>query len=179
VNYWAGFAVDVVGIAVFLVQGIRTSDPWPLAPCLTAALGYGAWTLWEYHVHRFLFHEAWSPFVQAHLAHHAAPRGTIGLPFFAAVGIAGLLYASCRLVMPPSHAYFFTAGAYLGWLYYGILHHVEHATDLSLASYRRLRRHHLVHHAKMASNFGVSTTAWDRLFGTHLDRSSGSRRDVS
>jgi sterol desaturase/sphingolipid hydroxylase (fatty acid hydroxylase superfamily) len=164
---------------VFLVLGFRASGAWPVATCATAVLGYGAWTLWEYNVHRFLFHEAWSPLIHGHLAHHAAPRHTIGLPFFVAIAIAGLLYAACRLAMPVPHAYFFTAGAYLGWLYYGILHHVEHATDLSLPSYRRLRRHHLVHHARMSSNFGVSTTVWDRLFGTRLDRSPGSRRDVS
>jgi sterol desaturase/sphingolipid hydroxylase (fatty acid hydroxylase superfamily) len=101
------------------------------------------------------------------------------LPFFVAFLIAAALLAACRLAMPDPHPYFFVAGAYLGWLYYGILHHVEHCTDLSLSSYRRLRRHHLLHHAMISTNFGVSTTLWDRLFGTYRERRSGSRRDGS
>src|SRR5437899_3273678 len=52
------------------------------------------------------------------------------MPFFVAFGIAATLFAVCWLVMPMPYPYFFVAGAYLGWLCYGILHHVEHVADL-------------------------------------------------
>jgi sterol desaturase/sphingolipid hydroxylase (fatty acid hydroxylase superfamily) len=179
INYWTGFAVDVAGIAVFLVLGLRAGGQVPVAACLMFVLGCGAWTLWEYYVHRFLFHEEWSPFASGHLAHHVAPQRAIGLPFFVAFALASMLFAACRLVLPAPYPYFFVAGAYLGWFYYGILHHLEHATDLSFARYRRLRRHHFAHHSVMSTNFGVSTTVWDRVFGTHRERQSGARREAA
>jgi sterol desaturase/sphingolipid hydroxylase (fatty acid hydroxylase superfamily) len=179
VNYWAGFVVDAVGVALFLALGLRASGPVPLTPCLAALLGWGVYTFCEYYAHRYLFHEPWSPFAHDHLAHHAAPRRTIGQPFFSPIVIAVVLCGACQWVLPGPHAYLFVAGAYLGWLYYGTLHHVEHAADFSLASYRRLRRHHLLHHAAMSTNFGVSTTLWDRVFGTHLERPRARCRDIA
>jgi len=170
INYWAGFVVDIAGVALFLTLGLRAGGANSLARFTVVALGYCGWTLFEYNVHRFLFHGEWSPLAPGHLAHHAAPRRTIGMPFFVAFGIAATLFAVCWLAMPMPYPYFFVAGAYLGWLCYGILHHVEHVADLSLRPYRSLRRHHLAHHRAMSTNFGVSTTSWDRLFGTHLGR---------
>jgi sterol desaturase/sphingolipid hydroxylase (fatty acid hydroxylase superfamily) len=175
-NYWAGFGVDAVGILAFVGVGMRPGVPPAPATCAALLLGGATWTLWEYYVHRFLFHEAGSPFASGHLAHHEAPRDAIGLPFFVAFLLASLLFAGCRLVLPDPYPCFFVAGAYLGWLYYGILHHVEHATDFRFAPYRRLRRHHFVHHGAMSTNFGVSTTFWDRLFGTHSERRRGPAR---
>jgi hypothetical protein len=133
INYWAGFVVDIAGVALFLTLGLRAGGANSLARFTSVALGYCGWTLFEYNVHRFLFHGEWSPLAPGHLAHHAAPRRTIGLPFFVAFGIAATLFAVCWLAMPIPYPYFFVVGAYLGWLSYGILHHVEHVADLSAA----------------------------------------------
>jgi sterol desaturase/sphingolipid hydroxylase (fatty acid hydroxylase superfamily) len=49
------------------------------------------------------------------------------------------------------------------------VHHVQHhrGDDLSLVGYfRRHERHHHLHHHRQVVNFGISTTMWDRLFGT-------------
>lgn len=174
INYWAGFAVDVVGVALFLHLGARSGEIRPATAAAALGFGYLGWTLFEYGVHRFLFHGRWTALASGHLAHHASPRRTIGLPFFLAFAIALALFGLSSLMMPRAYAFFAVAGAYLGWLYYGILHHAEHATDLSLQPYRDLRRHHLLHHASMSANFGVSTTCWDHVFGTHV--ATGGRR---
>lgn len=176
INYWAGFGVDAVGVAVFLYFGARSTDAHATAAAAAVALGYLGWTLFEYGVHRFLFHGRWPALASGHLAHHAAPRRTIGLPFFLALAIALALFGICSRIMPEPYAFFAVAGAYFGWLSYGILHHAEHATDLSLSPYRHLRRHHLLHHASMSANFGVSTTCWDHVFGTHV--ATGGRHDT-
>lgn len=179
VNYWAGFAVDAVAVVGFLGGALAVGHATPWAAVATVALGYLAWTLWEYNVHRFLFHRRWSPFARGHLAHHTTPRRTIGLPFFVAFALACTLFAACRLVLPRPYPYYFVTGAYAGWLAYGVLHHVEHVTDLALPRYRRLRRHHFMHHAAMSTNFGVSTTLWDRVFGTFEARHSRPRHIAS
>jgi 4-hydroxysphinganine ceramide fatty acyl 2-hydroxylase len=168
-NYWTAFALDVAGVALFLVLGLRASGAHPVAAVTVAALGYLGWTLFEYHVHRFVFHGPWSPLAADHLAHHAAPRRTIGLPVFTAPAIAGGLFVVCwRLKMPMPYPYLFVAGAYFGYLYYAVLHHLEHMMDLPLHPYRCLQRHHIQHHGVVSANFGVSTTCWDRLFRTYL-----------
>jgi len=171
-NYWAGFMVDVAGVVVFLAMGLgeRAAASWLLA-LAAGSLGYLWWTLFEYLVHRFVFHGRWTVVSASHLAHHADPARAIGLPFFVAFLVALTLYGTSRLVLPMPYPYFFVAGAYFGWLCYGILHHVEHAIDIPLMRYRHLRRHHLVHHGAGTTNYGVTTTCWDQLFGTQVRRS--------
>jgi 4-hydroxysphinganine ceramide fatty acyl 2-hydroxylase len=168
INYWAAYAVDAAGVGLFVALGLRAGGAHPVAALVVASLGYVGWTLFEYNVHRFLFHGPWRPLSASHLAHHAVPRATIGLPVFTAPAIAVGLFAACSSKMPMPYPYLFVAGAYFGYLWYAILHHLEHVLELSLLPYRRLRRHHIDHHGTVSANFGVSTTCWDRLFRTHL-----------
>jgi sterol desaturase/sphingolipid hydroxylase (fatty acid hydroxylase superfamily) len=60
-------------------------------------------------------------------------------------------------------------GLYAGYNYFALVHHWQHhrGNDLACVAYwRRLERLHHLHHHRQVVNFGISTTMWDRLFGT-------------
>jgi sterol desaturase/sphingolipid hydroxylase (fatty acid hydroxylase superfamily) len=60
-------------------------------------------------------------------------------------------------------------GLYAGYNYFALVHHLQHhrGKDLEGVAYlRRLERLHDLHHHRQVVNFGISTTIWDRLFGT-------------
>jgi hypothetical protein len=62
-----------------------------------------------------------------------------------------------------------TVGLYAGYNYFALVHHLQHhrGKDLEGVAYlRRLERLHDLHHHRQVVNFGISTTIWDRLFGT-------------
>jgi len=58
---------------------------------------------------------------------------------------------------------------YVGYNYFALVHHLQHhrGKDLAGVAYLpRLERLHALYHHRQVVNFGISTTIWDRLFGT-------------
>jgi sterol desaturase/sphingolipid hydroxylase (fatty acid hydroxylase superfamily) len=50
------------------------------------------------------------------------------------------------------------------------VHHLEHSIRITALPYRWMPRRwavHAVHHRLVGTNFGVTTSLWDRVFGTH------------
>lgn len=139
------------------------------------ALGLGVWTLAEYLIHRFGFHHF--PGLRAvHLEHHAEPNGLHGSPTLVTVLVfAGLAFGPLWYVIGLQSAAAGTAGLMLGYLaYVGVHYAVHHVTGLGprwmgprlRSGLRDLIRAHAVHHHQFTHNFGVTTTLWDRVFGT-------------
>jgi sterol desaturase/sphingolipid hydroxylase (fatty acid hydroxylase superfamily) len=135
------------------------------------ALGYAAWTLIEYLMHRFVFHH-FPVFTAMHLAHHESPHDLIGTPtiitlaafgmlvFWPAFDFAGLAQA-CAL----------TAGMMSGYLAYVSVHYIVHNIgSRGWPWLKRLIRLHAIHHHDIHHNFGVTTDFWDRVFGTMARR---------
>lgn len=145
-----------------------------------------AWTASEYAIHRFVGHGRKrerpssllerltlpglaAEFNAEHLAHHATPSyfaPTSRKILAAAVGIPTVAAALAPLVgvrRASSFALGFTAmyGAY------EILHRRIHTHPPTGPYGRWARRHHLYHHHKTPrANHGVTSAAWDALFGT-------------
>ena len=136
------------------------------------AAGAVAWTATEYLLHRFAMHEMKGRGMASreHLKHHAdvtyyAPATAKALS--AAAYTAVVLPASWRLVGRRQGVAFTTGlvGTYFG---YEVLHRRTHTHPPATAYGRRMRRSHLQHHfGSPRRNHGVTTTAWDRLFGTY------------
>ena len=134
-------------------------------------LGLLVWTLAEYLIHRYGFHHV-PGLKAAHLAHHADPTGLHGSPTVVSVLVfAVLALAPLWYLIGLSSAAAGTAGLMLGYLAYVGVHYAVH----NLASLgpgwirpqvRGLVRAHAVHHHQSRFNFGVTTTLWDRVFGT-------------
>lgn len=133
--------------------------------------GYGFWTLAEYLVHRFVLHHV-PMFSAVHNAHHDAPRELIGTPTVLSVAVF-----FCSAFLPVAEFYGVRpAGAWLagllsGYLSYAAIHYaVHHLGSGGYGLVKRLKRQHGVHHHRNGNcNFGVTTSLWDRLFGTLAD----------
>ena len=83
--------------------------------------------------------------------------------------IASLIFSLFYFMMGSS-VYVYFPGFLLGYLIYGTMHFAIHAWNPPYRWMKPLwRNHHLHHYKNEQQGFGVSTTLWDRLFGTMFD----------
>jgi 4-hydroxysphinganine ceramide fatty acyl 2-hydroxylase len=168
-NYWVGMLSDVAAALAFLALGLhRFSGPWLVAGGI-AVLGFMSCGLLEYVVHRWVLHGPPSMARRGHARHHADPKALISTPLFVIMTAALGLWGLFGLVLPVGLAALLVFGLYAGYNYFALVHHWQHHRrhDLSCAAYwGRLERLHHLHHHRPTVNFGISTTIWDRLFGT-------------
>lgn len=153
-----------------------------LLPALALALAGGlAWTLFEYVLHRFVFHwragSAWGRRLVflMHGCHHNQPDDPLRavMPPLASVPLAALLFGLTLMAMPMPWAGAFFVGFLVGYVHYDLTHWACHQAEPRTAWGRRLKRHHLRHHYAVADgNWGVGTPLWDRVFGTRLGTKS-------
>lgn len=135
------------------------------------------WTLFEYIMHRFVFHlvaeseRAKKIIYVMHGNHHHFPRDKerLFMPPVPSLIIASILFSIFYVLMGPS-AFVFFPGFMLGYLMYGSMHYAIHAWNPPFKWMKPLwRNHHLHHYKNDHRGFGVSTTIWDRVFGTMFD----------
>jgi len=168
-SYYSDFAVYpvvVVGLAALDVSHIswRAGGEWLGA----LSAGLVLWSALEYVLHRIALHRM--PFFSPmHALHHASPLALIGTPTWMSVPIlsAGVLLPAW-LSLGFNVANGLMVGVMLGYWWYGIVHHVIHHGALPGSTYfNQLRAWHMRHHySPKGGNFGVTTTLWDRVFGT-------------
>jgi sterol desaturase/sphingolipid hydroxylase (fatty acid hydroxylase superfamily) len=135
------------------------------------------WTFFEYLMHRFAFHFiSDSPRAQRiiyvmHGNHHEYPRDKerLFMPPVPSLIIASVIFSLQYLIL-GNNVYMFFAGFILGYLMYGTMHYAIHAWNPPVKWMKPLWRNHHLHHYKIQEKgFGVSTTIWDRVFGTMFD----------
>ena len=136
------------------------------------------WTFAEYILHRYVFHwvtEAdWSQrfhFIM-HGAHHLYPTDKERLlmppvPGFMMAGILfGFYYCIFWLLGIPDLTFGFFPGFFTGYLMYSFVHRATHVMKAP-KGFKNLWLHHNLHHYKYPEKaYGVSSTFWDRVFGT-------------
>jgi sterol desaturase/sphingolipid hydroxylase (fatty acid hydroxylase superfamily) len=168
-NYWAAMLSDLAAALAFLALGLyRFSGFWVVAGVVVIA-GFTSFGLLEYVLHRWVLHGRPSMAKRGHAHHHAEPRALISTPLFVIMTGALATWGLLGLVLPAGVAALLVFGLYAGYNYFALVHHWQHhrGTDLACVAYwRRLERLHHVHHHRQVVNFGISTTMWDRLFGT-------------
>jgi sterol desaturase/sphingolipid hydroxylase (fatty acid hydroxylase superfamily) len=170
-NYWGGFAVDVVVSITLVVAGaVTTARAWPLVAAAVVA-GVVVFSMYEYALHRWLYHVLPTAVRRIHARHHRDTRLLIGAPFFFSLGVAGLSWLSARCVVDGALAAVF-AGTILGaYAYQSAVHHLLHGNWIKGRGYfGRLRTHHAIHHRRGDVNFGLTWTWWDRVLGTDSRR---------
>jgi sterol desaturase/sphingolipid hydroxylase (fatty acid hydroxylase superfamily) len=149
---------------------------------LTFLSGMFFWTFFEYILHRFVFHffaeseDARKIVYVIHGNHHEYPRDRERLfmppvpSIILACVVFMLMYFAAHLFNSSDYAYAFFPGFIIGYLMYGSMHYAIHAWNPPYAWMKPLwRNHHLHHYKNEERGFGVSTTLWDRLFGTMFD----------
>jgi sterol desaturase/sphingolipid hydroxylase (fatty acid hydroxylase superfamily) len=174
-GYYADFVIYAVLLLALAAFALRGSPSDQLVWLGAAIAGAASWTFVEYVMHRFVFHRI-PLIVDLHHAHHESPRAYLGTPTWLSLLILGVLFfLPIWRLFTLNIAFGAISGLIMGWLWYGIVHHVIHhrrprrlAIALKAASHRHLR-----HHAVAYANFGVTTPVWDYVFGTHI--SSGTR----
>ena len=183
--YHADFAIYALVLGV-LIAVATLSTSWVQWLHWFAALTVAAasWTLLEYLLHRFLLHRV-APFAAMHGVHHDSPRAYVGTPTWASLGIIWLVvFVPAWRGVSFNVASGLTAGVMMGFLWYGIVHHVIHyrrprllAAWLPATTHRHLRHHY----SPQPGNFGVTIPLWDYVFGTYIAenrvRPSASLRD--
>lgn len=149
---------------------------------LIAALYVAAilfWTLFEYFAHRYLFHyEPRGKLAKRivyifHGNHHEYPRDRMRLfmppvpSIILAFVVYSLISALCRLFSGNSaYALVLFPGFMSGYLIYVSMHYAIHAFPPPKWAKALWRNHHLHHYKEPERAFGVSSTFWDRVFGT-------------
>lgn len=140
---------------------------------LALFLGALGWSLSEYCIHRWLGHDRRfirNLFGRQHTAHHGKGNhfAPVWMKFAAAVLLTVLLIGPATLVAGPTLGPTFVAGYISLYVYYELLHQLEH-TWRGFGPYGRwARRHHFYHHFhNPAVNHGVSSPLWDIVFGTY------------
>ena len=136
------------------------------------------WTFAEYMLHRYLFH--WisdNKYVKRfhfvmHGSHHLYPRDKERLLM---PPVPGLIMASALFLIFFSifslfdmgrYTWAFFPGFFLGYLLYSFVHRATHVAKPP-KRFKHIWKHHSLHHFKYPDRaFGVSTTFWDRVFGT-------------
>jgi sterol desaturase/sphingolipid hydroxylase (fatty acid hydroxylase superfamily) len=135
-------------------------------------LGALTWTLLEWLLHGQVFHsrQLRNPFAKEHALHHANPLRMVGWPrkLLALAFVVATLTAILRLALGRPDAAAFPVGLGIGYLCYESLHRIIHLRPPRTAYGRWVRLNHVQHHFHTPRrNFGVTTTVWDRLFGTY------------
>lgn len=171
--YYADFVIYATVLSVLIPAALLNAS-WTqrvhwLAAFTTAAV---CWTLLEYLLHCFVLHGA-SVFGSMHAVHHASPRAYVGTPTWITLGVIWLIvFVPAWRGVSFNVASGLTAGFMMGFLWYGIVHHVIHyRRPRLLASWLPVttRRHLRHHHSACPGNFGVTVPLWDYLFGTVID----------
>jgi len=135
------------------------------------------WTFFEYLMHRFAFHaiadsEKAQKFIYVmHGNHHHFPRDKerLFMPPVPSLIISSVIFGIMYLAM-KGNAFVFFSGFIFGYLLYGSMHYAIHAWNPPFKWMKPLWRNHHLHHYKDEHKvFGVSTTIWDRVFGTMFD----------
>ncbi len=139
--------------------------------------GFIFWTFTEYILHRFLFHH--EPKTVAgkkinyilHGNHHEYPRDKerLFMPPVPSIIISSLFFCLFYLLI-NNNAFIFFPGFMFGYLVYGTMHYAIHAWNPPFKWMKSLWRNHHLHHYKHSDmGFGVSSTLWDRIFGTMFE----------
>ena len=169
-------------VIYFLASAIlRTRAPgFPTFILTGFLLGLFVWTFAEYTLHRFLFHhKPTSPaqeriFFLFHGIHHAQPqvKTRLVMPLPVSIPMALILYGLFYLIVAvllkaPDWIGPLMSGFLLGYIIYDLTHYATHHWTMRSGYARYVKRHHMAHHyADPDSRFGVSSPAWDWVFGT-------------
>jgi sterol desaturase/sphingolipid hydroxylase (fatty acid hydroxylase superfamily) len=168
-NYRVMLLSDIAAALAFLFLGLHEFSGSALAGGVIVIAGFITFGPLEYAVHRWILHGPPSMARRAHVQHHAEPHALISAPLFVILAAALIVWGLLSLLVPAGGAALLVFGMYAGYNYFALLHHWQHhrSQDLAQVAYlRRLEQLHHVHHRRPAVNFGISTTIWDRLFGT-------------
>jgi sterol desaturase/sphingolipid hydroxylase (fatty acid hydroxylase superfamily) len=178
-NYVLSFVLDVATAAIAIGFGISRAHE-PAYALLTFMAGAFIFTFIEYGMHRWLFHAPASFAAASHHAHHFSPHQPSAMPFICGPVGGALIWLATTALLGNESGVLLTAGIMSAYLYYGVLHDLQHRIRANAlpagpmpARWMKGRwRDHAIHHSRLNRNYGVTTSLWDRVFGTYSSKRS-------
>ena len=170
-----------VPVIIFL-PAIVALSAWSLSEVSVAgtvgliAGGYVLWTLFEYWLHRLVFHFEPQEGLGArmhwiiHGVHHDHPNDPMRLvmPPSVSVPLSSLFCLGFYAVLGSPWWLPFAAGFLGGYLFYDMTHYHLHHHKPKTRAGKRLRELHMRHHFQDdTTGFGISAPYWDTAFRTH------------
>ncbi|HEX3510749.1 MAG TPA: sterol desaturase family protein [Solirubrobacteraceae bacterium] len=165
--------IFVPAIALLAAWSLERASP--LATAGMIAAGYALWTLFEYWLHRLVFHFEPKDGIGARLhwiihgVHHDHPNDPLRLVMPPAVSIPlgavvfGVIYLLFGGHLAPGAG----AGFFAGYLAYDMTHYYLHHFRPRGPLGRMLRERHMRHHFQDDTRgFGISAPYWDEVFRT-------------
>lgn len=166
--YYADFVVYPIVIMGGLAALLAGAPRLHWAMLLAAVLGFLAWTLIEYILHRYVLHGL-QPFKGWHQEHHDRPMALIGAPTaLSLVLFVVVAWLPLALVFGSWLALAATLGLVVGYSLYLVVHHgVHHWKSRPGSWFAARKREHAIHHMRGIEGwYGVTTPFWDKVFGS-------------
>ncbi|KAI8978604.1 hypothetical protein BDB01DRAFT_799388 [Pilobolus umbonatus] len=138
------------------------------------------WSLFEYVLHRFLFHlddfvpDHWFALLlhfTLHGIHHHMPMDRLRLvmPPALTIILSVPVFSLGHALFYPALAHAFIGGVFFGYICYDMIHYYLHHAKVFKFYFRELKRYHIAHHYKNYNlGFGITSKLWDHVFGTVL-----------
>lgn len=177
IRRWSYYA-DFLAAPVLIVGLLSAADGGFAALGLSFMVGLVAWSLFEYLLHRFVFHRV-QPFKRLHDVHHDKARAYVGLPPWVLWPAAGVLVVTATVTGFQGGL----AGVVAGYLAYIVFHdRMHHGSPVRWPRvgargffWRQNRRHYLHHTKGLEANYGVTTPLWDMAFRTWVEPGARAR----
>jgi dihydroceramide fatty acyl 2-hydroxylase len=175
--------VLIFGPAIVVLMGWSLSNVSVAVTIALALGGYALWTLFEYWLHRIVFHFEPDHGIGARLhwiihgIHHEHPNDPLRLvmPPAVSVPLAAIVFGLLYLAFGADYAPGLGVGFFAGYLVYDMLHYYLHHFTPHGRLGRMLRERHMRHHFQDDTRgFGISAPYWDEIFRTS---SRASRRE--
>jgi dihydroceramide fatty acyl 2-hydroxylase len=177
--------VIIFAPAIALLVAWSLSSVSVLATVGLFAGGYALWTLFEYWLHRLVFHFEPERGIGARLhwiihgVHHDHPNDPLRLvmPPAVSVPLAAIVFALLYLLFGATHAPGLGAGFFAGYLVYDMIHYYLHHFQPHGWLGSMLRERHMRHHFQDdTKGFGISAPYWDEVFRTSARARRSSQR---
>ncbi|MBS1763835.1 MAG: sterol desaturase family protein [Bacteroidetes bacterium] len=175
---------SIIGIVVFIYSA-RTFSMSIYQLLLLFFAGWLVFTLFEYLIHRFLFHFHADTEKQKELqykihgVHHHFPKDKdrLAMPVVLSLLLAAIFFF-LFMILPGKSGYPFFAGFISGYAAYLFIHYAVHRYRQPHNMLNILWKHHSLHHYKSENTaFGVSNPLWDYIFGTLPEKKSIKKED--
>ncbi|GJD06274.1 Fatty acid 2-hydroxylase [Galdieria sulphuraria] len=140
-----------------------------------SVLGYFSWLLFEYVLHRYVFHMKTTSYYAnifhflLHGHHHITPLDSerVVFPPAPAVLIASPFWLGMPKLLGIVKGYSWLFGFAVGYLCYDMTHFWIHQGAPKLSFLKSQKRRHVIHHYREPQmNFGISNPFYDIVFGT-------------
>lgn len=158
-------------------MSVRYQQVWWQIIGLTVG-GFALWTLFEYILHRWVFHfipesseqrTSWYLVHQIHHDYHEWDR--LVAPPLMSLSLGAIFFVLMRLTLGASLMWPVFAGFAIGYLAYDYSHFYQHFGKPTSNWAKRLRRRHFQHHTTYPDRwYGVSSPFWDYVFRTHVKK---------